>query len=157
MCLPAIAGAALIAGAQVGLQTIIANQAASATNKALNQQNAVRKTEIDQAATAEINDRLRAMRREQARIQVAAGESGLSLGSQSVEALLQDSLMQAKLANDQSLANRESRKRASDAETQSRLQAKTTALGAGLKIGLAAGGAAFGQAAQTNAATARGQ
>lgn len=118
------------------VSTIGANQAASATNRALNEQNAVRKKQIDQAATSEINQRLREMRREQARIQVATGQAGLSLQSGSIEAMLADSAMQAGLANETSLANRESRKIASDAETAANLQSKTTLLGAGLKIGL---------------------
>lgn len=157
MCLPAVAAAALIAGATQAVGVISANQQAKAANAALNQQNTVRKQEVDKAATAEINARLREMRREQSRIMVAAGEAGLSLQSGSVESLLMDSAMQAELANDASLANRESRKLASDAETQSRMQAKTTLLGAGLRIGLAAGGAAMGQSARTNAATEAGK
>lgn len=140
MCNPLIAAAA-IAATTTAVSIIGQNQAASATNKALNAQNELRKKEIDQAATQEINSRLREMRREQSRIQVAAGEAGLSLSSGGIEALLRDSAMQAELANDASLANRESRKLASDAETQSRLQAKTTTLGAGLQIGLSAGSA----------------
>lgn len=140
MCDPVTAAVA-IAVATTATQTIAANQAAKQQNKALQNQNAVRKHEIDQAATSEINDRLREMRREQARIMVAAGESGLSLSSGSVESLLLDSAQQAELANDTSLANRESRKLASDAETQSKLQSKTTLLGAGLKIGLSAASA----------------
>lgn len=143
MCIPAVAAAALIAAGTQAVGVISANQAAKQTNRALQAQNDQRKREIDRAATAEINNRLREMRREQARIQVAAGEAGLSLGSGSVEALLFDSLQQAELANDTSLANRESRKLASDADTASRLQAKTTLLGAGLRIGLAAGSAAM--------------
>lgn len=144
MCIPAVAAAVLVAAGTAAVGVIEQNQAAKATNKALNAQNTERKHEIDQAATSEINDRLREMRREQARILVAAGESGLSLGSGSVEALLLDSQQQAELANDTSLANRESRKLASDTETQSKLQAKTTLLGAGLKIGLAGAGAYMG-------------
>lgn len=156
MCLPAVAAAALIAAGTQAVGIVASNQMAKAQNRALQQQNDLRKTEIDKAATAEINARLREMRREQSRIMVAAGEAGLSLQSGSVETLLMDSLMQAELANDVSLANRESRKLASDAETQSRMQAKTTWLGAGLRIGLAAGGSALGSAARTDAATASG-
>lgn len=143
MCHPAIIGAAVLAGASQAASTIAANQSAKRINHTLQDQNALRKREIDQAATHDINERLREMRREQARIEVAAGGAGLSLSSGSIEALLLDSAMQAELANDTSLANRESRKLASDAETASRLQSKTTLLGAGLKIGLAAGGAAL--------------
>jgi hypothetical protein len=157
MCIPAVAAAALVAGATQAVGTIASNAQAKAYNKAVNAQNTLRKKEIDQAATAEINERLREMRREQSRIVVAAGEAGLSLSSTSVETLLMDSMMQAELANDTSLANRESRKRASDAEAQSRMQAKTTLLGAGLQIGLAAGGAALGSAGRTKAATDAGK
>lgn len=156
MCIPAVAAAALIAGATQAVGIVAANQQAKAYNRAVNQQNQTRKKEIDQAATAEINDRLREMRREQARIVVAAGEAGLSLQSTSVESLLMDSMMQAELSNDRSLANRESRKLASDAEAQSKMQAKTTLLGAGLQIGLAAGGAALGASNRSRAATNAG-
>lgn len=142
MCIPAVAAAALIAGGTAAVGVIQGNQMAKATNRALNAQNAQRKTEIDQATTADINDRLREMRREQSRIMVAAGEAGLSLQSGGVESLLLDSAMQAELANDRSLANRESRRAASDVSTQAQMQSKYTPLGAGLKIGLSAGGAA---------------
>jgi hypothetical protein len=156
MCVPAIAAAALIAAGTQAVGVIASNQAAKAYNRSVNEQNVARKKEIDKAATAEINNRLREMRREQSRIVVAAGEAGLSLQSQSVEALLFDSLQQAELANDTSLANRESRKLAADDEAQSRMQSKTTLLGAGLRIGLAAGGAAMDQMGRTQAATDAG-
>lgn len=157
MCIPAIAAAALIAGGTAAVGVIQSNAIAKATNNALNQQNALRKEEIDKAATAEINDRLREMRREQSRIMVAAGEAGLSLQSGGVESLLLDSAQQAELANDRSLANRESRRTASDAETQARMQSKYTPLGAGLKIGLAAGAAFANQSAADSAAIRKGQ
>lgn len=143
MCNPIIAAVAVAAAVET-VSVIGQNQAASATNRALNEQNAVRKKQIDQAATQEVNERLRAMRREQSRIQVAAGQAGLSLGSGSLEALLMDSAQQAEIANDTSIANRESRKAASDAETQANMQSKTTALGAGLRIGLSAASAGIG-------------
>lgn len=154
MCAPIVAAG--IAMAATALSTISANQAAHQQNKALQAQNTLQKKQIDQQATDEINQRLRAMRREQARIQVAAGEAGLSLGSGSVEAQLFDSMQQAEISNDTSIANRESRKMASDATTASRLQSKTTALGAALKIGLAGAGAYAGSEARTSNATARG-
>lgn len=151
MCLPAIPAAIAIAAATTAVGVIQQNQMAKAYNKSINQQNALRKEQIDEAATAEINDRLRAMRREQSRVMVAAGEAGLSLQSGGVEAMLLDSAMQAELANDRSLANRESRRAASDAQAQSRMQSKTTALGAGLKIGLSAASAGM------NASAAQGR
>lgn len=156
MCLPAVAAVALVAAGTAAVGVIQQNAMASATNRALEQQNALRKEEIDDATTADINDRLREMRREQSRIMVAAGEAGLSLQSGGVESLLMDSAMQAELANDRSLANRESRKAASDASTQSQMQSKYTPLGAGLKIGLAAGGAFANQSAANSAAVRKG-
>ena len=152
MCVPALAAAALIGAGTAAVGVIQSNQAAKAYNKNLNAQNALRKEQIDDTATAEINDRLRAMRREQSRVMVAAGEAGLSLNSGGVEAMLLDSAMQAELSNDRSIANRESRRAASDAQTQSRMQSKYTALGAGLKIGLAAAGPLARQAASNEAA-----
>lgn len=156
MCLPALPAAILLAAGTTAVGVIQSNQAASAYNKNLNRQNALRKEEIDKASTAEINERLRAMRREQSRVMVAAGEAGLSLQSGGIEGLLLDSAMQAELAQDRSLANRESRRTASDAQSQSQMQAKTTALGAGLKIGLSAGGAYAGQRAADSQAERSG-
>ena len=149
MCNPLIAAVAL-AAVSTGVGIVAQNQAASASNKALTAQNELRKQQVDQAATAEINDRLREKRREQGRIMVAAGEVGLSLNSGGVESLLMDSTMQSELANQRSLANRESRKAASDAETNSKYQAKTTALGAGLQIGLSSASAYYGSKAKAN-------
>lgn len=156
MCNPVIAAVA-VAGVSSAVGVIQQNQIAKATNKALNAQNALRKKEIDQQATADMNDRLREMRREQSRIMVAAGEAGLSLSSGGIESLLLDSAQQAELANDRSLANRESRKRASDAQTQSQMQSKYTALGAGLKIGLSAAGAGLNAQTNQDAAIRKGQ
>lgn len=156
MCLPAAAAAVLVAAAAHGVSIVAQNQQAKAVNKALKQQNAQRTKEIDQASAQEINNRLREMRREQARIQVAAGEAGLSLSSGGVEALLLDSAMQAELANDASLANRESRKRALDAETNASFQARTTTLGAGLQIGLAGAGAYIGSQRRAQTAESGG-
>jgi len=136
-----------IAVASAATSVIGEVQAANANNKAVNAQNIQRKKEIDQAATADINDRLREARREQGRIAAAAGEAGLSLGSGSVEALLLDSAQQAGLANSRSLANRESRKAASDAQAQTQITSKPTLLGAALKIGLS-GGAAYAGASK---------
>ncbi|WP_109798678.1 virion core protein, T7 gp14 family [Novosphingobium meiothermophilum] len=141
MCVPAAIGAAIIAGATSAVQIISQNKAATATNKALQAANVERKKQIDQATTAEINNRLREMRREQSRIQVAAGEAGLSLSSGSIETLLMDSAMQAELSNKTSLANRESRRAASDAETASKFISTPSTLTAGLMIGLSAASA----------------
>ena len=138
MCLPAAAAAVVLAAAAAAASVVSQIQSAKAQTKAINAQNDARQKEIDQAATGEINDRLREARREQGRIMVAAGEAGLNLSSGSVENLLMDSAMQAELSNDRSLANRESRKKAAAAEAQALIPSRPTALGAGLQISLAA-------------------
>lgn len=127
-----------VAAASTAVNVVGTIQSAKAQTKAINHANDVKQAEIDKAATAEINDRLRAARREQGRIMVAAGQSGLSLESGGVESLLLDSAMQAELSNDRSLANKESRKLATAAEAQSLIPSRPTALGAGLQIGMSA-------------------
>lgn len=122
-------------------------QSANAANKAIKAQYKARDKQIDQATTQEINDRLRQARREQGRITVAAGESGLNTESGVVNALLQDAAMQATLSNQTSLANRESRKEANRTEANSAMVSKPTALGAGLQIALAGANAAQGAGA----------
>jgi len=114
-------------------------QAAKAQAKAINNANEVKQKQIDQQTTAEINDRLRQARRDRGRILVAAGEAGLNLQSGSVEEMLMDTYQQTELANDRSLANRESAKEAADATAVSQMSnvAQPTLLGAGLQIGLA--------------------
>lgn len=111
-------------------------QTASARAKAVSAQQEVMAEENRQATSAEMFDRDRAARREQARIRTAAGEAGLDLGSGSVENLLLDSAMQDSLSNQRSLANMESRIAAGDAEANSmRSQIQSpTLLGAGLQI-----------------------
>ena len=150
MCIPlavalAIGAAAFGAVAQV--------QSANAQAKALNQQLAARDKEINHAASAEINDRLRAARRQQGRILVAAGQSGLSTTSGNVEGLLLDNAVQASLSDERSLANRNNALDAAAAEAQAKMPSKPTILGAGLQIGLAGAGAAV-QEQQRKAALA---
>lgn len=143
MCLPvalAIPIALATAGAAVSVVGQI--QSANAANAQVRAQLAVQTKQIDQSATAEIDNRLREARRDMGRIMVAAGESGLSTESGSVQALVNDAGMQASLANEQSLANRESRKQAAVANANAEMKAKPTLLGAGLQIAVAAGSAA---------------
>jgi hypothetical protein len=157
MCVPQAAlaiGAAVVSQAVSTFATV---QSAKSQTKAIKHQLAVRQTEIDHAATAEMNDRLRAARREQGRIAVAAGESGLSLSSPSVEALILDSDMQAELSNDRSLANRESRRAAAGAEAQAAIPSRPSMLGAGLQIASAAARAyASGEARSARPRPVRG-
>jgi hypothetical protein len=136
-----------LAVATTAVSTIGQIQSANAANASIKAQYATKTKEIDQAATQEINNRLRQMRREEARIQVAAGESGLSLESGAIKALQSDAEMQAGLSNEVSLANRESRREAARAEANTQMVSKPTLLGAGLQIGLAAANAAQGAGA----------
>ncbi len=138
MCLPALPAIAIgLAVATTAVSVVGQIQSANAQAKAINNQLAAKQHQIDLAASQEINDRLRQARREQGRILVAAGESGLSLESGSVNALLEDAQMQATLSNQTSLANRESRKEAATAEAEAAMPNKPTLLGAGLQIALA--------------------
>lgn len=141
MCDPLTIGIGL-AVVTTAVSTIGEIQSANSANKAIKAQYAAKTKEVDQAATAEINNRLREARREEARITVAAGESGLSLESGAVKALQSDAEMQAGLANQQSLANRESRKEAARTEANANMVSKPTALGAGLRIAIAGANAA---------------
>jgi hypothetical protein len=136
-----------IAVATTAVSVVGQIQSANAENKAIKQSLKAKDKEIDQAAAQEINDRLREARREQGRIMVAAGESGLSTSSGSVEALLTDAEMQATLSNQTSLANRESRRDAARAEANANMVTKPTALGAGLQIALSGASAAQGAGA----------
>ncbi|MCW2369931.1 hypothetical protein [Sphingobium sp. B11D3D] len=117
--------------------------AANAQARAINAQLEIVQEENRLTASAEMFDRMRAARREQARIRVAAGEAGLGLTSGSIGQLLVDSAMQADLSNQRSIANRESRDAAAVAEATSQMSyvQKPTALGAGLQIGAAASSA----------------
>lgn len=144
MCLPVVPAIAIgLAVATTAVSVVGQIQSANNYNKAIEAQHALKQEEIDDKATAEINERMRQARREQGRIMVAAGESGLNTSSPVVEGLLTDAAMQATLANQQSLANREARKRATTAEANAMMKSKPTLLGAGLQIGLAGANAAL--------------
>lgn len=142
MCAPLALAAIAVVG--TALSVVGQVQQANAQAKAINKQLAVKEKQIDNAAAAEISDRLREARREQARIQVAAGESGLNLQSGAIEGQLIDSSMQATLANERSLANRESRRAEAKAEAQAAMPSKPTLLGAGLQIALSGANAYAG-------------
>ncbi|WP_264588583.1 hypothetical protein [Sphingobium sp. B2D3A] len=145
MCAPL--APAIVAGvvSVVGTAATVIGQinTAKAQTAAINQQLEQVQDENRLAASAEMFDRMRAARREQARIRVAAGEAGLGLNSGSVGQLLIDSAMQSDLANQRSIANRESRDAAAVAEATSQMSyvQKPTALGAGLQIASAASSA----------------
>lgn len=133
MCDPISMTVAAVATAAAGVVTQV--QAAKRQEAAIRDQLAISQKEIDNKATAELNDRQRAARREQARIRVAAGQAGLQLGG-SIDSLLQDSLMQAGLAGERTLDNRAAEQRNVAAEANSMLSRveRPTLLGAGLQI-----------------------
>jgi hypothetical protein len=143
MCLPvALAIPIALAAATTAVGVIGQIQSANAANAAIKAQYKAKEHQVDQAAAQEISDRLRQARRDAGRIMVAAGESGLSLGSGGVEGLLTDAAMQASLSNETSLANRESRLEAARTEANSAMVNKPTLLGAGIQIALAGASAA---------------
>lgn len=72
-------------------------QSAKTQTRAIDQQLATQQQQIASQQVAELNDRQRQARREQARIKVAAGQAGLNI-SGSVTDLLNDSVMQNALA-----------------------------------------------------------
>lgn len=121
-------------------QSITAMKSAKAQTKAIRAQQAVAREENRQVASAELFEQSRGARREQGRIRAAAGEAGLSLDSGSIEGLLLDSAMQQEMAHDRTMANLESRQRASTAEASSMFSQiqKPTLLGAGLQVATAA-------------------
>lgn len=127
----------------------VVGQIQSANNEAarIQAEHDAKQHEVDVQTSEQINSRLREARREQGRILVAAGESGLNTASPVVQGLLTDASMQATLANQESLANRASRKRAITAEANADMPNKPTMLGAGLQIALAGGSAALQQGA----------
>ena len=138
-------------------ETIGQMQSAKAQQKAIDAQLATQQQEIRVAEVAELNERQRVARKEQARIKVAAGEAGLNIGG-SVAALPKDSLFQNQLANERIRLNAESQQNAAVAEANSmhsRNQSPTI-LGAGLRIASAGAQGYFGgkslQIQQTNAA-----
>lgn len=141
MCDPITIGIG-IAVATTAVNVVGQIQSANAQNSALKEQYRAKAKEVDQAASAEINERLRQARREQGRIMVAAGESGVNTASPVIQGLLTDSAMQATLANEQSLANRESRREAARTEANALMTSKPTVLGAGLQIALSGASAA---------------
>jgi len=111
-------------------------KAAQAQADEINRQSEKQADELQDKATLESNERLRAKRREDAQIRVAAGASGLNLASGSIEAFLQDSAMQTEMDLTTISKNNDSAQQERISQTKSRLsQIKMpTALGAGLQI-----------------------
>lgn len=135
MCDPISIGIGL-AVATTAVSVVGQIQSANKANARIQAEHDAKQHEVDLQTSEAISTRLREARREQGRIMVAAGESGLNTSSPVVEGLLNDAAMQATLSNQESLANRESRKREITAEANAAMVTKPTALGAGLQIAL---------------------
>lgn len=145
MCLPAaILIPVALAAATTAVSVVGQVQAANAANAGIKEAYAHKQAQINEQAADQINSRLREMRRNEARIQTAAGMSGLSLESGSIRALQSDAEMQAGLSNENSMANRESSSIAARDEANNAMAPKPTLLGAGLQIGLSGLNAAVG-------------
>lgn len=112
-------------------------QSASAQQRLIAQQDELAAEQIKDQATADINERSRAARRERARIRVAAGEAGLNLQSGSIEGLLMDSLFQQNFDNTGTIKNAENAQKSRQLRTQSQLidrASRPTFLAAGLQV-----------------------
>lgn len=122
-----------IATSAVGVISSV--QAANAQNAQITQTYDDQRLQIRHQESAELNDQLRQSRQEQARIKVAAGESGLQLGG-SVQALLGDSLMQTQLAGERIDENAYDQQLTAADQANSAYSriTKPTLLGAGLQI-----------------------
>lgn len=110
-------------------------QSAKYQKAAIDQQLSTQQAQILTAETAELNERQRTARKEAARVKVAAGQAGLNIGG-SVEAMLQDSLMQNQLARERTRLNAESQQQSAVADANSaysRIE-EPTLLGAGLRL-----------------------
>lgn len=137
MCDPISIAATAVASSVVSL--VGQSQAASAQRDAINQALGQANQQIAQQKQAEENDRLRAARQEDSRIRVAAGEAGLSLGSQSIEMMLLNNQMQTGLADERIGLNADLKRQSALAEAQQQMASTSTPnfLGAGLRVGLA--------------------
>jgi len=133
------------------LSVVGQSEAASAQQSAINNQLDQNYKQIALQQQSQENDRLRASRQEDSCIRVAAGEAGLSLGSQSIEMMLLNNQMQTGLASERIGLNTDIQRQNAEAEANHSLSqvAAPTALGAGLQLGLsAANGFIQGQSLQ---------
>lgn len=130
-----------IASTAAGL--ITEHRAAKNQKAAITQAFESQQKEITQTQVADINERQRQARKEQARIRVAAGQAGLQL-SGSVQGLLTDSAMQTTLFSERTGMNADTRREASTQEANSMFSKvdDPSVLGAGLRLA-SAGASAF--------------
>lgn len=126
-------------------------QTAQAQNKAIGRELDQQQAQVAAQEVSALNIRAREARKEQGRMAVAAGESGLQLSSGSVETMLLDSAMQQKLADANISLNADNQRQANVSEANrlySQVQ-QPSVIGAGLRL-VSAGisGYAGGQSAK---------
>jgi hypothetical protein len=111
-------------------------QSAQAQNKAIGQGLNTQNAQVKGQEVSAVTDRAREARKEQGRMAVAAGESGLQLSSGSVESQLLDSAMQQKLANESIHTNADYQRQAATAQANSQYSQvqSPSIIGAGLRL-----------------------
>lgn len=161
MCDPVTLTTALVVSsvASTAASLVGQQQSAEAQRAAIEQQLQLNYDNTAKQQQAQENDQLRASRREESRIKVAAGEAGLSLGSQSIEMMLLDNQMQTGLNTERIGLNTDIQRQnlESDANHMMSQTATASPLGAGLQLGLSGlNGFVMGKSLQAkSAATSR--
>lgn len=125
-------------------------QSAQAQNKSIGRQLDQQQAQVETQQVSAMNDRAREARKEQGRMQVAAGESGLQLSSGSVESQLLDSAMQQKQADAAIGVNADNQRQANVSEAN-RLYSdvhQPSIVGAGLRL-VSAGVSGYAQGASS--------
>jgi hypothetical protein len=136
VCEPVSITAGILAVASAGAAVYSANQ----QQKALNESAKVQQTQIDQAASAQTDDRLKQAREQRASARAAAAESGTS--GNSSDAILNDLLMQSGRDVSRIEKNREN----GQIESQQEVRSKTSEINGQLITGLAGSAQAGGNA-----------
>lgn len=139
VAIPFIMAAIAIVGSV--MQNKASNKAMKRQQQALDQQNAIRQEEIADAASAEMNERARAVRKARASARATASEAGINLSSGSFLAQLQAFNAQQDLDTGLVTKNENNRQRARNADYNSglaRIQYKT---GLGIATDAAVAGA----------------
>jgi len=138
--IPWIIGGMMAVGTMVEMKN--QNKQMQRQANALAVQNNVAQQEIADQHGQQINERMRAARRERAAARVAASESGINLGSNSFLAMLQTSEINQSIDSGLILHNESTQQRARNAQYQSNLAGLTKNTGLGIAVG---GASAFAQ------------
>jgi hypothetical protein len=145
MCNPALIVMGVMAVVSVA-QNVENNKALKRQETAINEQNKVRAEEISDAASAEMNERARAVRRARASARATASEAGINLASGSFLAQLTDFSAQADMQAGivtKNMHNKQAARKADYKSSLSRIQYKT-GLGIALDATMAGASGYFG-------------